>query len=226
VSDFIINLSFHQLSETQISLLDKGLSFIPTVKRICESGLMDCCNRNIRNLKLLDYFQEETEVYDLHKFSNTFVPKSTWIPPDSRLTEEAVKAITQLDEHLSGVYTSGLTNPRHSSVSGVRCHVSHDNLVAAERQALQELRSNPNIILKQADKGGSVVLMDTEHYRNEGLRQLENVKYYEEIQDYDYSALCDKINATLTSLRDRKFDLFVGSRSKTDSLILPSAQGS
>ena len=41
-----------------------------------------------------------------------------------------------------------------------------DNLTKEERQALEELTSNDNIIIKQADKSGNFVLMDKNFYRD------------------------------------------------------------
>lgn len=42
----------------------------------------------------------------------------------------------------------------------------NDNLTKSERQALNELKSNDKLIFKKADKGGSLVLMTKEFYRD------------------------------------------------------------
>ena len=41
-----------------------------------------------------------------------------------------------------------------------------DNLSSAERSALSELKNNKNIILKPADKGSSVIIMNSSYYRD------------------------------------------------------------
>ena len=41
-----------------------------------------------------------------------------------------------------------------------------DNLSMAERNALAELKNNKDIVIKPADKGSSIVIMNTEYYRN------------------------------------------------------------
>ncbi|KAG6932668.1 hypothetical protein G0U57_020942, partial [Chelydra serpentina] len=52
------------------------------------------------------------------------------------------------------------------------------NLSRAERNAIQSLRNNPDIIIKEADKGGAVVIMNRSDYQKEAARQLSNTKFY------------------------------------------------
>ena len=47
-----------------------------------------------------------------------------------------------------------------------------------EKSALKELSKNRNIVIKPADKGGAVIVMDTTDYINEGFRQLSDSKFY------------------------------------------------
>ena len=43
---------------------------------------------------------------------------------------------------------------------------SEDNLTSEERKALHDLKMNKNIIIKPADKGSSIVIMNVEYYRD------------------------------------------------------------
>jgi len=52
--------------------------------------------------------------------------------------------------------------------------------------AIRQLRKNENIIIKSADKGGAVVLMDKELYIQEALRQLNNINYYQPLEEALY----------------------------------------
>ena len=76
----------------------------------------------------------------------------------------------------------------------VACHAPHDNLTPQERKALHD------IVIKPADKGGSSVILDRENYKQEGLRQLLNTKYYKEIDTHDTKPICDQINKIITVL--------------------------
>ena len=55
------------------------------------------------------------------------------------------------------------------------------NLPNAELAALKQLRSNPFIVIKPADKGSSSVIMDKDNYISEGYRQLGNPAHYKKL---------------------------------------------
>ena len=57
-------------------------------------------------------------------------------------------------------------------------HSCKDNLSPQQFQTLKTLKNNPNIIIKPADKGGAVVVMNKNLYKQEALRQLGNTDYY------------------------------------------------
>ena len=50
-----------------------------------------------------------------------------------------------------------------------------------EQKTLQELRSRDNIIITDADKGGTVVRFDVEDYIKEAERQLHNTENYKRL---------------------------------------------
>ena len=56
------------------------------------------------------------------------------------------------------------------------------------------------IIIKPADKGGAVVVMDKRLYAQEDSRQLTNPKYYREIQESVCAETVEMINEILTYL--------------------------
>ena len=55
------------------------------------------------------------------------------------------------------------------------------NITEAENKALKSLCQNTNIVIKPADKGGAVVIMNKVDYINEGLPQLQDTKFYRKI---------------------------------------------
>ena len=57
------------------------------------------------------------------------------------------------------------------------------NLKKEEYQAMRKLYMNNDIVIKPADKGGSIVIMNTTDYINEAERQLNNPDHYEKLQE-------------------------------------------
>ena len=51
------------------------------------------------------------------------------------------------------------------------------NLTKEEKMGLNEFKKNPEIILKKADKGSAVVVMNTTDYLREGYRQLSDQNF-------------------------------------------------
>lgn len=45
--------------------------------------------------------------------------------------------------------------------------------------AIENLKKDKNLIIKEADKGNEVILMDMDHYKHLCLSILENERYYE-----------------------------------------------
>ncbi|CAH2299608.1 Hypothetical predicted protein, partial [Pelobates cultripes] len=56
------------------------------------------------------------------------------------------------------------------------------NLNKEEQQALADLRENKEVVIKPADKGGGIVLMDREYYIEESLRQLNDGITYKKLK--------------------------------------------
>jgi len=85
-----MNLSNITLTEAQISLLDKGLTFIPNSRKIPLTKIKECRDRYIRNLRLKDFFRnKENEKYDPTHFKNKFKARSSWTPHSQGLSIHA-----------------------------------------------------------------------------------------------------------------------------------------
>ena len=119
----------------------------------------------IRRIRLKEYFYEGDNVEG--DFSNVpaFRNKSVWCPERGR--ELAIEAYAQAveEEILSSIKNEG---------------ASYSNLSTSEREALKDLRSYNDIVIKEADKGSGVVVMDKDIYINEAFRQLGDCNVYRE----------------------------------------------
>ena len=57
------------------------------------------------------------------------------------------------------------------------------NLTNKEYHAMRDLYKNPDITIKPADKGGSIVIMKPEDYIAEANRQLPNQEHYKTLDE-------------------------------------------
>ena len=60
------------------------------------------------------------------------------------------------------------------------------NLTKEEYKAIRSLRNNKDIVIKLADKGSAIVILDKQSYTNEGQTQLHNTQFYKET-DSDFT---------------------------------------
>lgn len=184
----VLNLSkSFQCTEAQFSILNKGLNFIPTRgtnANIVEQARFDLQQYH-RRLKLAAYYEGSPTSEKL-----PFTTKSTWSPPQSVIPQEIIKLI---DTDL---------NYFHDNFGA---HLSPANLSPQEVQALLELSKNKNIVIKPADKGSAIVIMDKQQYLWEGYRQLNDPKYYVKLKKPIFWDTIPLVHKILQTLYDKKF---------------------
>ena len=57
------------------------------------------------------------------------------------------------------------------------------NITLNERKCISDLRNNESIIIKEADKGGGIVIMNREYYKTKMLEMLEDNSFYRQAND-------------------------------------------
>lgn len=79
------------------------------------------------------------------------------------------------------------------------------NLSCYELEALDQLSSNDNIVIKPADKGSAVVIMDRDDYLREGFRQLNDTYYYKKLDEPIYKQTIPMVDKIVNILHTKKF---------------------
>ncbi|KAK2913189.1 hypothetical protein Q8A73_007302, partial [Channa argus] len=174
-------------SEPQLALLSKGLSFIPTMginKNQLQQIRWDLQQYH-RRLKLAIHYKNTPDSQPL-----PFTPKSDWTPPNNTLPTELITLIER--DIKSFQSTSRFIQERH-------------NLTIDEAVALRELSRNKQIVIKPADKGNVVVIMDRQQYLWEGYRQLHDQNYYSVLQSPIYPDTIPMVEKIVQSLHDKRF---------------------
>ena len=77
------------------------------------------------------------------------------------------------------------------------------NLTKEECKAIKSLKNNGNIIIKVADKGSVIVILDKQSYINEGQRQLHNTQFYEETDSDNIGDVINRINVHVHNMLQR-----------------------
>ncbi|XP_033729648.1 uncharacterized protein LOC117318802 [Pecten maximus] len=80
-------------------------------------------------------------------------------------------------------------------------HTQRDNLGMGERKALQALKRNTDIVIKPADKGSAVVVMNREDYIQEANRQLSNETFYRKVDQDLTGEHANKVNAAISRIQ-------------------------
>ena len=183
----IINLShYFKPDQHQIELLERGLSFIPTIDihKNQNNILKKDLTEYHRRLKLADHFGTDTDQDFL-----PFLPKSNWEPKKADIPLE-LKQLIQRDIR---------------TISRLPGHIKEKhNLTKEQVRALRALAANNQIVVKPADKGSSIVIMDRHQYLLEGERQLNNQDHYKQLPGPIYQDTAVKIKEIITRLRQGK----------------------
>ncbi|XP_071124035.1 uncharacterized protein [Mytilus edulis] len=176
----VVNLSSVSLSEDETKVLSKGLNFCPTPNSIDNMKLGDDLDNFARTLRIKEYFGNKDKELDNEEDTDTsdseeeiiiphFKKKSSWIPKPSKSAtlEDVIDKIKSDVVHLASNKYSSFYN------------TSPD-----EKKAIQSLRNRDDIVIKPADKGSAVVIMDKANYIAEAVRQLSDERFYKKL-DYD-----------------------------------------
>ena len=181
VSPNVINLSTRILSKAEISLLSKGLKFIPaptSVNKALIKKELQCFGRKLR---LLWHFRNEESI----TISNPFKKKSTFNPKGKDAAIEL--SLSRLEEEIISIDTK----------------LSCSNLTKEERLVLNSSRDDTSIIIKEADKGSVVVVWDREDYLKEAEKQLGDKETYEELSSDPVSSLISIVKGCLSRVKNR-----------------------
>lgn len=176
-------------TDAQLNLLKKGLSFIPTwgTDRDQKSAMKADIRSYHRRVKLATFFGETDDNGEKPKFC---LP-SQWEPDRDKLPEQVFEMIKK-DGHIWRT-----TNPE--------LHVDAPNLSTEEINALKSLRKNQTIVIKPADKGSAVVIMDKNQYIREANRQLLDTHYYKPLDHPIFRETVPMIGEILERLHKRKY---------------------
>ena len=156
----IVNLSSHILTQAECTLLTKGFKFTPTAKLDTiqtKANIQDFTRR----LQLCEFFYDE-RITD----QSIRKPASSFIPPKGRdkLFDCTINVLNNIT----------ITEHKHKS-----------NLNSTEWLALKSLTSDEKLTIKEADKGGTIVIMDKLFYEQKIMDILADRTSYQTCDNRD-----------------------------------------
>ena len=181
----VINLSDRTLSKTEIALLSKGLKYTPTPKAYNQELKTDV-QQFTRKLRLKEYFHnKDTDSETVTE--NLVCNKSTFNPKKGR--NQTLDGVCSILENIS--FSNQSQNIK-------------TNLPKDENEALKSLMNDSNIIIKEADKGGAVVILNKNFYREKVLNMLNDNTFYKEINGNRDAKTMQKVkNITIAHFSDK-----------------------
>ena len=176
-----------ELSVEERKVLAKGLTFIPTPQFIDQTVVNDSVDKFFRRVKLHAYFNDPNQGFvdsddDIDdEFRKYAKKKSTWTPPS---VHDAI------DDFMSRcrdeIDVIEIKKPKSLNISN------------EESAALRVLRGRNDIVIKKADKGGSVVVWRKDLYIEEAHRQLSDSTFYKKV-DEDRTVINNEIVSQVIS---------------------------
>ncbi|XP_043935406.1 sorting nexin-19-like [Protopterus annectens] len=189
LSIHFLNLSKFVLDESCFALLRKGLSFIPMANHDLVSALTDL-KQFVRNINLKILFKSTALMPSICKRHSTYIPIS--LPVTT-----AFHDLCEIE--LQNLYGTDIKK---------KCY----NLTYSEYTALKNLQLSNDIIIKQADKGDAVVIMDRDKYVSAVIDFLDDDDAFKCMSYNDVKKHISNVNLHVYELqinRDIDLDLFV-----------------
>ncbi len=204
----IVNLSDVVLTDDQISILSKGLTFCPSPGEPDMGELRGDLDKFQLSLKRHVFFNRETAPLRASKSASqlsrssqsscTGTTQNNSLTLDKNLPLPLINPFGNIGpfEHREFKKPSNFEpkqNP-HSLETFIDVNEwdlsktifeknKPENVTPGERKGLRDLSQNKNIVIKKADKGSNIVIMNRADYIAEGNSQLTNEKFYRAIDE-------------------------------------------
>ena len=139
--------------------MSKGPKFVPTPKSPDLLELEKDIKVFVRSLKLKEFFHNFTPEEDV----SIVYPKSDFTPTAKSPT--LVNICETLINYAENLHTLPIVDKK-------------DNLSKGERRALMDLKNDKSLVIKKADKGNVLVVLEKTFYKNQILSILNDINIY------------------------------------------------
>ncbi len=181
----VINLSREPLSKDEIRLLEKGLKFTPTPRSTPDKlkcDVIEFC----RKLRLAEEFYKDED--------------------EDELQEEEVRPLVKNKSRYQG--RKGRNNTLDTYITFLENFPTEQvqrqitNLKPSEQRGLGKLMNRKDIIIKEADNGGAVVIMDKDYYKGKIEQLLLDTSQYKDVEENRDKKVSEKISQFAEKYKD------------------------
>jgi hypothetical protein len=180
-------LSDRNLTLIEATVLNKGLNFCITNKN----------KGNIHKTIDTDILKFTRTLQLRHLFGNSadnivekFTGNPGWQPPQSKCSPSISGFTTYIQNHLKKLV----------SVNKIKHNIS-----SGERKAINNLREDKNILIQKADKGGSIVIVNTKDYLNKMINMLNDPITYTQVLNVNLEDAKSKTDNIFLHLHDKNY---------------------
>ncbi len=234
----VVNLSTLTLEKEHITLLQRGLKFCPTPGKPNIGDLRDDLYRLHTRLRQIAFFENPEDSY-----TKTVTIDNLDDSSDNTKSEPFEDRKFRLKSNFKGCHTSQnleafiIANENDFNNTKLSNKYYRQNVTSKESKALKTLSENKDIIIRPADKGSAVVIMNRLDYLKEGYKQLSNESFYKhtkenltnifekEISDliedmYQNGEIGEKCKEYLSLTQGRTSDLYLLPKIHKNTLVL------
>ena len=190
----VVNLSDYSIVFEEYRILGRGLKFCPTPPLFDHGVVKESIDKFFRNANLFLCFSDENNSQkDLENNS-----MGRFKQPDLKLPAKFNPPKPNMLEH-----TQEILNDRILKYNPSRNRPR--NMSNKEYKILQQLQEMKSIVIKKADKGLNVVILNRENYIQETMRQLQNKQFYKECSENLTLKHHQIIQELVTELLEKEF---------------------
>lgn len=187
----VVNMSTVTLSSPVKKLLSKGTKFVPKTMPTTNTQCLAGVSKLKRRMHIDHFFYGNIEA-PKHPFKKS---NPEWNPP--------TKSHPLIDKYICSTTKKMIEINKNNKYMQTKMSIKNCKLL----RNIKEL----DVIIKPADKGGALVILDKESYLKEAERQLKNVKFYK---------ACNKDNTSLVAREIKNFLLASHKLNAIDAVTL------
>ena len=210
----VINLSNVELTEHQLSALEKGLTFCPSPGAPDKSQIWEDFKEFNRRLELMQFFSPKDKDTKLN-ISQSIIAfmnenaTSTQNNVEDTQDEPQYEHIHQNFRNKSKWKPNPPSKTLDSFKRAFKMNLLQDNtpvhyqpnLTKEEWKDINQLQKNPHIVIKKTDKGSAIIIMQTTDYLKEGYRQLNDKGFYTKLTEDPTKSIPVKICQAIQILK-------------------------